>query len=297
MTPNLALILSIGQSLPAAGPVVITPVAPAPSPPVAAPPIRIAPATEKWPETPAGKPISAPDWSDYRLYPPAALELDQEGRVSVEALVGTDGAPRACRIRTSSGYSELDTGTCNLMNLLRFSPPRDAQGRPLESVYRRAFLWLTSDPTPFEAASMTVRLRLARGAVTDCRLEPHGPVPPEWTKLACRVVTAEVSYFLNGRRSTASAATLVFGVEPGGAETAAAEPGEPAPAAEWRSAFSLEPNGDVTACRLVVDRGFGPVPDNHQSSCGFFLTRAWFTPAGPEAPATGIYSLKVYIDR
>jgi protein TonB len=89
---------------------------------VVPPPIRIAPPGEAWPAIRSGKPVSQPDWSDWHVYPPAALALNQQGRVTVETLVGSDGVPLACRVTRSSGYAELDTGTCNLTNLLRFAP-------------------------------------------------------------------------------------------------------------------------------------------------------------------------------
>ena len=266
---------------------------PAPSRSLSVPAIRIANRSEPWPARAATEPISHPDWSDYRLYPQAALDLDQQGRVTVEALVGIDGVPRACRLLHSSGYAELDAGTCNLMTLLRFQPARDADGRPAEAVYRRSFYWLTSDPTPFGPTGLIARLSLNHGQVSTCTLESEGVVPPEWTKLACRNITNDSDYYLGDRRHTAKRATVAIQVVPAG--MAGPETAKTRPIAEWRSEFRLAPNGDIQDCRKLVDRGFGPVTENQQSPCGFFLTRTWFQPGGAEA--SGLFQLRVYIDR
>lgn len=272
------------------------PFAPEPSRPFDIPPIRIASPSEQWPVRVAGTPLTAPDWSDYRLYPPAALDLEQEGRVGVETLIGGDGVPRACRVVRSSGYAELDRGSCNLTNLLRFEPIRDGDGRPLQSVYRRTFLWLLSDPTPFAVAQVTADIFLTQGRVAKCTLSSEGPVPVEWTKLPCRNIANEIDYYLGARRLSARHARIVFEVVPTGSAAPTPLEALPPPAAEWRSEFGLTSNGDVRDCSKLVDRGFGPPSANQQSPCGFFLTRTWFAPvAATDVPATGIFALRVYV--
>jgi TonB family protein len=265
--------------------------------PIAPPAIRIAPPEEAWPATRSGRPVSGPDWSDYRAYPPTALMLNQQGRVAVEALVGSDGVPVACRVTSSSGYAELDTGTCNLMTLLRFAPPRDPAGKPIESVYRRGFFWMTSDPAPFVAARVTARLKLADGAVTECALDPQGPVPEGWTRVACRSFSNELNFYLDGRARTARSAIVDFQMIPAGSTPVGAPPRQEPADAEWRSQFRVAPDGEVRDCRKIVDRGFGRPSENQQTPCGFFISRSWFEPSDPPAAATGTYELKVYIDR
>lgn len=272
------------------------PFAPEPSRPFDVPPIRIASPSEPWPARTAKAPIRAPDWSDYRLYPPAALGLAQEGRVAVETLIGGDGVPRACRPTISSGYAELDRGTCNLTNLLRFAPALDGAGRPVASVYRRTFLWVLSEPTPFGAAQVTADILLKQGKVARCDLSSRGSVPPEWTKLPCRNIAAETDYYLGARRLSARHVQVAFEIIPGGSVAPQSKEALPAPVAEWRSEFRLAPNGDVRDCRKLVDRGFGRPSANQQGPCGFFLTRTWIAPAAEtDIPATGTFSLRVYI--
>ena len=298
MLPLSWLIALAAATPPAQPPSVVRapPFAPEPSRPFDVPPIRIASPAERWPDRTAGAPVSAPDWSDYRLYPQAALALDQEGRVEVEALIGSDGVPSACRVRRTSGYAELDQGTCNLMNLLRFAPTRDGESRPLQSVYRRTFLWLLSDPTPFATTQVTADISVVGGTVAGCTLRRHGEAPPEWTKLACRNIASELDYYLGTRRLGARRARIVVEVVPTGSTAPASRETLPEPAAEWRSEFGLAPNGDIRDCRKLVDRGFGPPTANQQSPCGFFLTRTWFAPVDPAVgPATGIFELRVYV--
>ncbi|MEA3060950.1 MAG: periplasmic protein TonB [Sphingomonadales bacterium] len=266
-------------------------------PPIEAPRIRIAAPTEAWPATRSGRPVSAPDWSDARLYPPTALALDQQGRVVVETLVGTDGVPAACRVVSSSGYAELDIGTCNVMTLLRFAPPRDPAGKPVESVFRRGFLWIAFDPTPFGSGRVTARLKLAGGHVTQCTLDQQGAVPPQWPKVACRNIAQELDYYLGGRQRRARGAIVDFQVIPAGSQPLGPAPRTGPPDAEWHSEFSLSGEGEVGDCRKSVDRGFGTPSENQETPCGFFISRTWFEPPEPPAPSTGSYELKVYIDR
>jgi hypothetical protein len=183
------------------------------------------------------------------------------------------------------------------MNLLRFDPARDSAGRPAQSVYHRSFLWLTSDPSPFGPARVTVSLTLAAGRVTGCSLTSEGSTPPEWTKFPCRHITSEIGYYLAARRNLVKRAKIVFEAVPTGGSLPRSELADRVPAAEWRSEFRLGRNGDVGDCRKVLDRGFGPVTENQKSPCGFFLTRTWFQPADPNDRPSGLFALKVYPGR
>lgn len=290
------LLAAVAQPVGAPPEIRARPIAPEPSRPFDLPRIRIASPSEPWPLRAAKAPVRAPDWSDYRLYPPAALALDQEGRVDVETLIGGDGVPLACRPRRSSGYTELDLGTCDLTNLLRFAPAVDEEGRPVASVYRRAFMWMLSEPMAFAAAQVTADIFLTQGKVARCNLSSQGSVPSTWTKLPCSAFATDIDYYLGARRLGARHVKIAFEVIPTGSAAPAPKEGLPPPEAEWRSEFSLAPNGDVRDCRKLVDRGFGQPGANQQSPCGFFLTRTWFAPApGTAAATTGIFALRVHI--
>ena len=47
-------------------------------------------------------------------YPPEALRSNQQGTVRFSVTVGTNGHVVACEITRSSGFRELDEGTCRL---------------------------------------------------------------------------------------------------------------------------------------------------------------------------------------
>src|SRR4051794_27116360 len=114
--------------------------------------------------------LSQPNWSDYNVYPPAARELEQEGVVVPEVLIGLDGSPLACRIVQSSRHAELDNGTCELMLQMRFAPPRDESGRNVQTSYSARLILGLSDPTPFGPAKVIVRLTMDHGNITGCAL-------------------------------------------------------------------------------------------------------------------------------
>ncbi len=62
--------------------------------------------------------------------PPAARHLDGVRIVGMRWIVGVDGRIHDCRITRSSGDSELDTETCDILTKeLRYAPALDAAGR------------------------------------------------------------------------------------------------------------------------------------------------------------------------
>ena len=65
-------------------------------------------------------------------YPPEALRRGQQGTVRFVVTVGTNGRVTECTITRSSGYEQLDEGTCRLARRkLRFNPGR-VGGRAVE---------------------------------------------------------------------------------------------------------------------------------------------------------------------
>ena len=58
-------------------------------------------------------------------YPPEALRRGQQGTVRFNVTVGTSGRVVECQVTQSSGFQELDEGTCRLARRkLRFNPGR-----------------------------------------------------------------------------------------------------------------------------------------------------------------------------
>jgi TonB family protein len=238
--------------------------------------------------------IGGPDWGDPAIYPAAALRRDQEGAVRFELAVGTDGRPRTCTIVESSGFAELDDGTCRLALTMRFSPPRE------ETRTRLRIVWLLApDPMPFEPQRMVATLDfVGGGAVTGCTLEGHGPLFDNWARVACRTFELEADYYFGARRWGASRATVVVDMVPGGMAVPPVPTGRGPIIAVRRTAFSVDADGDPGACRTLLDRGFGRPRIDHADSCGFFLARGYeFVRAAEDAdPRSGIVEVRVMLE-
>jgi TonB family protein len=254
------------------------------------------PGSEAWPEPIELRVRQAPDWSDYRLYPPVARRRELEGVVTVETRVGADGTPRACRILGSSGHVELDDGTCDLALRMRFAPPRRPDGTAAEAAYRARISWLLADPTTFGPGRFTIALDVAGGLVTGCRTERSDAVPREWPRYACRVMDSTVSHYFGDSLATARRATILLDLVPRGME-----PPAPAPpgrlVARRRTEFEVTRGGKLRNCRTTLDEGFAPLLRDHSGPCSLFLTRAWLRRGkGRDAPDAGALITRTYVE-
>jgi protein TonB len=82
-------------------------------------------------------------------YPAAALRAGEQGIVRFRLVIGQDGRVTGCAITESSGSAILDSSTCRLMvRRARFTPARDAEGRPVEGEIESGIAWKLSDPAP-----------------------------------------------------------------------------------------------------------------------------------------------------
>jgi|tagenome__1003787_1003787.scaffolds.fasta_scaffold20989727_15 protein TonB len=78
--------------------------------------------------TPARKLTKIPDYEYRRL----AQSGIQRGSVAITILINPEGRPTDCRIARSSGSGYADALMCQLtLQYVRFSPARDARGRPV----------------------------------------------------------------------------------------------------------------------------------------------------------------------
>jgi protein TonB len=81
-------------------------------------------------------------WITSDDYPRRPLRLGQEGRVGVEYVIGTEGRVADCRVTASSGVSDLDAATCDLLfRRASFTPARDAAGCPVASRHTLRIRW------------------------------------------------------------------------------------------------------------------------------------------------------------
>lgn len=279
-----------------AAPPYIPPPAPRPIPPAAP--------QGGWPPVMKLAPLQSPDWSDPDLYPPAARRQLQEGSVTVETWVGKDGYPKDCRTTRSSGYPALDEGTCLLLMRVRFVPPVDEQGRPVEATQRSMIVWrLSPPPTRFAASMLTVRLTSAPGAPpgqlkgANCEVSGAGPLFPQWSRNACAIFSGETPYYLGEHRLTARAATLVVAMTPTGSEPAPTDAGLARQVAFRRIHFELDRKGKAHNCRSSVDQGLAPHGVDRAYPCGIFLFQHSFEKIGRNRPArSGVIEIRAYVD-
>jgi len=97
-----------------------------------------------------GRGLRPPRWLRGRLrdsdYPPGLGEKGVFGRVHVRYVVETDGRVTNCSITRTSGSSELDRTTCDLIELrFRYDPARDRFGRPIRSNLIESYEWTVED--------------------------------------------------------------------------------------------------------------------------------------------------------
>ncbi|WP_298198802.1 energy transducer TonB [Novosphingobium sp.] len=93
------------------------------------------------------RPLGRPgEWVTEADYPTSALRLDHAGTVGFVLTVSAAGRVTGCEITRSSGFAELDTATCALLQRrARFEPARDAAGQPATGTYANAVRWQLPD--------------------------------------------------------------------------------------------------------------------------------------------------------
>jgi periplasmic protein TonB len=113
---------------------IVPPPAPA-GPPPAPPPPRVQPKSA----TPRGNPGS---WANTNDYPSRALREEREGVTRFSVTVGPDGRVTSCQVTGSSGHSDLDSTTCNLIQRRgRFNAATDGEGQPTSGSWSSAVRW------------------------------------------------------------------------------------------------------------------------------------------------------------
>lgn len=250
-------------------------------------------ASPPWPAASALRPVRAPDWADHRVYPHEARLREYEGAVAIEVLVAADGVPRACRVRASSGHRALDDGTCDLALQMRFAR---SELRGQEAVYRVRVTWALADGTPLRPGRMIATLDLADGRVVGCTVNAVGVVPPEWVRLGCSIITADLRHFLAGRVESVRRAFVTVELRPEAEPPVSSSLPRGEVVAVRRISFLLAEADEVRDCRPVENRGFGPFGRSYGFDCGHFLTDIWLTrdPA-LASPERGEFEIRVII--
>lgn len=112
-------------------------------------PVFTSPSPAPPPPVPAGKsraasPLGNPgNWVTTNDYPTKALREEREGTTGFRVAIGSDGRPTACDITFSSGSSDLDAVTCQLI-LARamFRPALDFKGKPTTGSFSSRIRWV-----------------------------------------------------------------------------------------------------------------------------------------------------------
>ena len=117
------------------------------------------------PLSPIGSLVGASD------YPPGAIRQGVTGRVGFRLRVDATGKPDGCVVWQSSGSTELDNVTCDLMLArARFKPALGPGGEPARGDYEARIAW-TIDNEPEAVTSEVIRVRSEldpRGGVVSC---------------------------------------------------------------------------------------------------------------------------------
>lgn len=245
-----------------------------------------------------GAVLSSPDWSDFRIYPKAAADHDQEGRVAIEALIGPDGEPKLCRITESSSFPDLDKGTCDLVMQMRFQPAHDALGKAVESTYQSAVNWRLTDPLPFASATLKLRVWIKNQQLARCEMEgAEGPYTRLWTTTACSYFN-DVPYFFGTHAGDDAMATIEARLDAGDNAVSLKAPWTSGtPVAHETVAFSVTASGDPSNCTQLERSGFGPRGIRTMSPCGPLLAILYFrTDEGSKAPVRqGTFETRIYL--
>lgn len=114
-------------------------------------------------------------------YPMVALRHGMAGTTAYSLTIDPTGVPSRCDITGSSGFDVLDAATCQqLMAKARFSPGRDAAGKPLGGTYLGRVTWKVPDGLISRESEMFASLLFSidrSGAITACRMLVHVPTP------------------------------------------------------------------------------------------------------------------------
>jgi protein TonB len=97
-------------------------------------------------KTPA-KPIGdTREWISYTDYPASAVAANLQGTSTIVWTIGVDGRVGKCSTVHSAGAKILDDAACHaLKRRARYTPAKDAQGQPIESVQTRKAIWALSE--------------------------------------------------------------------------------------------------------------------------------------------------------
>jgi len=121
-------------------------------------------------------------------YPAGSANRGEQGNVQVVIHVDDKGAVSSCEIKTSSGYPELDTQTCNIIALrAKFEPARNGNGDPIPGEIIKTVDWRLADSAmPNTPWSMRITFVMDKdGKATSCLISGQGVHLPKASPAPC----------------------------------------------------------------------------------------------------------------
>lgn len=146
-------------------------------------------------------------------YPPGSLDRDEQGTVEFNIHVNARGGVSGCEITKSSGFSELDAKTCEVViERAKFIPARDAKGRAVPSVLSKTVTWRLEDDVypsnPWSVAAVTTYG--SSGEPSSCQITYLGGGSPAWRqRTPC--LEQDISTLPHGTKSLEMAMQFVPG--------------------------------------------------------------------------------------
>lgn len=128
------------------------------------------------PPVPASNPGT---WVSTKDYPPSALRVDAQGTTGFTLEIDAEGVPTGCKVTRSSGYDDLDSTTCAVMQeRARFKPATDARGHAARGTWSSRVRWQTPE-------NPELAIPQSRNLVFEYTIEKDGTIS------GCRVVNVE----------------------------------------------------------------------------------------------------------
>ncbi len=197
-------------------------------------------------------------------YPAEALKNAEQGKVTVELMVGEDGAPRSCKVTLPSASIALNEATCSLLLQRAHYTPANAS---TPRVVTQTINWKIPPADPISAIKTGVVASVsisATGAISGCKETSFGDKRIGALEL-CGVTgdPKTLAYLIGGSLIPGSTAFVRIYVEPFKNPTQSIEvnskPTKNHKLAE--AAFEIAPTGFVTTCKTTFIDPHFPVSD------------------------------------
>jgi TonB family protein len=238
-------------------------------------------------------------------YPAAALGRGAQGTVRFRLIVDEAGVPQRCEIAQSSGDTDLDRVTCDIMlTRARFHPARDSAGRPVGDRIASTLTWrIREDETgmPFRRTVMENIVRSSETGALTCTLtldgRPGGESPLEYCGFLAGSGAERILRGVGGEAEM----TLVFYVLPEGEELESRQRERGERLAHREVQVTVSPEGRVSECRTVS----AVAPSAGIEAPGVFdpctlsggSNRPFFAPAGAGSVRKGRLGVTLFMRR